>query len=474
MLPRVRFAPSPTGIPHIGNTRTALFNFLFAKHHQGKFILRIEDTDRSRLQPESLPKILAILKTAGIVWDEGPDVGGPYGPYVQSERLKIYEGFAKKLYEKGKAYPCFCAAKELENQRQSQSQAGKIVRYDRRCLKLSKKEIEEKIKKGEKYCLRLKVPDNKEISWQDLIQGKITFNTKVLDDQVLLKSDGYPTYHLAVVVDDYLMKITHILRGAEWISSTPKHLLLYEAFGFQPPEIGHLPVILGPDKKKLSKRHGAKSILDYEKEGFLPEALTNFMVFLGWSYKDNSDILSLADLIKIFDLQKVRKANPIFDLKKLLWFNRQHILRKSPDELLKLIINFAPKNTDKNLLREIIPLVRERLGRLSDFKDYTEFFFKDLDYPENWLREGSSIEIVREELTETTAALKKLKKWAKVSVEEALRNLVTARKWQPAQFFMLLRIAVTGKKITPPLFESMKILGREKTVNNLEKALKKL
>lgn len=474
MAIRVRFAPSPTGVPHIGNTRTALFNFLFSKQHKGKFILRIEDTDQERLIPESLPKILEILRVVGIQWDEGPEVGGSYKPYVQSKRLKIYKEYALKLWKQGKVYPCFCLPADLKKMREVQKKQGKIPRYDRRCLKLSKKEVEERIKSGEKFCLRLKIPGKGRITWQDLIQNQVSFDVRALDDQVLLKSDGYPTYHLAVVVDDHVMKITHILRGAEWISSTPKHILLYQAFGWKPPQIGHFPVILGPDKKKLSKRHGVKSVLDYQKEGYLPEALVNFMVFLGWSYKDNSDILSIKDLIKLFDLKRVRKVNPIFDKQKLDWFNGQHLRRKSDKELLDLLQDFIPAGADKVLIKQIIPLIRERLVKLSDFTGLTEFFFKEVDYDKKLLSELADKDLVKEQLETTTQTLAKLDNWTVKKIEAVLRGLASEKKWQTSQFFMGLRVAVTGKKVTPPLFESMKILGKEKTCRNLRKALEKI
>ncbi len=290
MKVRVRIAPSPTGIPHIGNTRTALFNYLFDKKNKGQFILMIEDTDRRRLVPGALEKILEILEFLGINWDEGPKKDGGFGPYIQSERLLIYRQYAEELIKKGKAYYCFCSSERLEKLKLKQKQKKIPPKYDKLCLNLSHREIQKKIKNGEKPVIRLKVPEGRKISWNDLIQGEIEFDSSSLDDQILLKSDGFPTYHLAVVVDDHLMKITHVLRGAEWISSTAKHLLLYQAFGWKQPVIGHFPIILGPDKSKLSKRHGAKSALDYRDEGYLPEALNNFMAFLGWSYKDNSDL----------------------------------------------------------------------------------------------------------------------------------------------------------------------------------------
>ena len=372
---RVRFAPSPTGVPHIGNIRTALFDWLLARQSGGQFIVRIEDTDQKRFNPQSLDKILEILKFLGLNWDEGPQVHGPHGPYFQSQRLDLYRKIAEELVNKGAAYYCFCSPQRLEKIRKAQQAKGQVPRYDRHCLSLSQKEIEEKKRAG-KYVIRLKMPDNKIFTWHDLIQGDISINSKEVDDQVLLKSDGYPTYHLAVVVDDHDMRITHILRGVEWISSTPKHLAIYEALGWQVPQIAHLPLILGPDKSKLSKRHGAKSILDYRDQGYLKEALINFMVYLGWSYKDNAQLLSLEDLVKVFNVKNIQKQNCIFDVQKLDWFNGQYIRMKSDKELMELLKPFAPKNADKETLLKIIPLIKERIVKLSDFNEIAGFFFK--------------------------------------------------------------------------------------------------
>src|SRR3989344_2221666 len=322
---RVRFAPSPTGIPHMGNTRTALYNYLWARHNQCNFILRIEDTDQKRFVKGSEAKILEILQFLGLIWDEGP--------YRQSDRLELYQQYARELVDKGVAY-------EAEG------------------------------------AIRLRVPPGRDIVWEDLIQGKMTIKTQGMNEPGLLKSDGWPTYHLAVVVDDHLMEISHILRAAEWISSTPKHLLIYEALGWTPPQIGHFSVILGPDKAKLSKRHGAKSILDYRDEGYLPTALLTFMSYLGWSYQDNSQLLTLKDLVKHFDLKSVHKQNPIFDQQKLDYFNAKLIRATSAQTLLKLLKPFIPKDCSSALAKKILPLVHERLVKLSEFQPLTAFFYQ--------------------------------------------------------------------------------------------------
>ena len=450
---RVRFAPSPTGIPHIGNIRTALFDWLLARQSGGQFIVRIEDTDKKRFNPQSLDKILEILKFLGLDWDEGPEVGGPNGPYFQSQRLDLYRQTAEELVEKGAAYYCFCPK-------------GQVPRYDRHCLSLSKKEIEEK-KRTNKYVIRLKMPDNKVFTWHDLIQGDISINSKEMDDQVLLKSDGYPTYHLAVVVDDHYMKITHILRGVEWISSTPKHLAIYEALGWQVPQIAHLSLILGSDKTKLSKRHGAKSILDYRDQGYLKEALINFMVYLGWSYKDNAQLLSLEDLVKVFNIKNIQKQNCIFDVQKLDWFNGQYIRMKSDKELAELLKPFAPKNADKETLLKIIPLIKERIVKLSDFDEMAGFFFKRPKVDLSLM-----IKDYKKYLKGAIETLQSIEVWSEPEITKTLMKTVRDNDWKTGDFFMAFRIALTGHRQTPPINDSAVILGKKETLSRVESILR--
>lgn len=476
---RTRIAPSPTGIPHIGTTRTALYNYLFAKQNKGKFIVRIEDTDRKRLVPGAQEKILEILRLLGILWDEGPEVGGLYKPYVQSEKLEIYKELAEELVKKHKAYYCFCTKEQLAEMRKEQQRQGKIPCYDKKCLKLTKEKIEKNIRDNKPYVIRLKVPQGRKISWQDFVQGKIEFNSSDIDDQVLLKSDGYPTYHLGVVVDDYQMKISHVLRGVEWISSTPKHILLYEAFGWKLPVFGHLPIILGPDKAKLSKRHGAKSAIDYQKEGYLPEAINNFMAFLGWSYKDNSDLLTLEELIKVFNINRVRKANPIFDIDKLKWFNGQWIRKKNDQKLAKLLKPFIKfKINDKKLLK-LVPLVKERLIVLSDINDLITFLIplKKFDIKQVFKQSKKNKKKVRHLIKETIRVLEKIseREWVRQKLESGLRDLRDKfSDWKTREFFMTIRVIVTGKPISPPLFESIEILGRNETLKRFQRTLKLL
>jgi glutamyl-tRNA synthetase len=453
---RVRFAPSPTGIPHIGNTRTALYNYLFARHYGGKLVLRIEDTDRERLVPESLPKILEILKFVGINWDEGP--------YLQSERLAIYQAHAQKLVELGKAYYCFCSKERLAKLR------GRG--YDRHCLKLKEKQIKANLAAGKPYVIRLKIPRQGATGWTDLIQGKIEFKNNLIDDQVLLKSDGYPTYHLAVVVDDHLMKISHILRGVEWISSTPKHLLLYRAFNWPAPQIGHFPVILGPDKAKLSKRHGAKSVLDYRDEGYLPEALVTFMAYLGWSYRDNSELLTMNQLVQRFSLEHLQAGNPVFDLKKLDYFNAKLIRQLPLDNLIQLIKPFLKFKISETLINQIVALIQERLEKLSEINTLVEYF---VIRPEikaaAVLRESKMAAAATSRyLAKVVAALNAVTRWTVPAIEARLHQLQADLKLRPRPAFMTIRLAVTGRPATPPLFDVLQVLGKTEVIKRLNYA----
>ncbi len=393
----------------MGNTRTALYNYLWARHNGGKFILRIEDTDQRRFVKGSEEKILEILQWLGLTWDEGP--------YRQSERLDLYQRYAGELVDKGVAYEADGAT-------------------------------------------RLRVPPGREIAWEDLIQGKITIKTQGMNDPVLLKSDGWPTYHLAVVVDDHLMEISHILRAAEWISSTPKHLLIYEALGWTPPRIGHFSVILGPDKAKLSKRHGAKSILDYRHAGYLPAALLSFMAYLGWSYEDNSKLLTLEELIKNFDLKQVHKQNPIFDQKKLDYFNALLIRQMSQAELAAALQPFVPADCPPELVIKIVPLIQERLVRLGEFEGLTEFFY----------REVRAEKADKKQVEEAIRVIETIGNWQNEVIEASLRQLAEARGWKPGQFFMMLRVTLTGKTVTPPLFATMEVLGKKVVLDRLAHA----
>ena len=468
---RVRTAPSPTGIPHIGFLRTALFNWLFTKHNGGKFILRIEDTDRERYVPQAVEEIIRSLQILGLDPDEGPKIGGKFGPYIQSERTDLYQKYAKELVEKGHAYWCFCSPDRLEKMRTDQQKNGQPTKYDGRCLSLSKGEVQEKLKTSKDKVIRLKIPKSGETSWQDLIHKKISFENKLLDDRVLLKSDGYPTYHLAVVVDDHLMEISHILRGDEWISSTPLHLLLYKAFGWETPEFGHLPLILGPDGSKLSKRHGAKPVTEYIKEGYLPEALLNFMVFLGWNPKTDEEIFSKEELVKRFDLSGVNPTSPVFNIDKLNWFNGIYIRKISDSDLAERIYEFYGKKYNQKKVEELVPLVKERLITLSDFEKLCDFFFQDIKVSKELLEKFGGKETAKDNLEKAKEELSKIGDWEEGKMEKELKTYVLENKLKMIDFFMAIRVAISGKNVTPPLFGSLIVLGKEETLKRIDTAI---
>ncbi len=416
---RTRYAPSPTGTPHIGNTRTALYAYLLAKKYGGQFILRIEDTDLARTVPGSLEKIFAIQQFLGLMPDEGPQSGGPFAPYVQTERLPIYQKYVKELIAQGAAYE-------------------------------------------DEGAVRIRMPKEGFTVWHDMVQGKISIPNKEVDDKVLLKSDGVPTYHLAAMIDDHLMEISHIIRGVEYIVSTPVHLKIYEALGWQFPKIGHVPLLLGPDKSKLSKRHGAKSVLEYRDEGYLPEAIDNFLLYLGFSFQDNSAVLSVAEMVKIFDENRIQKQNAIFDINKLKYFNGQWIRRLSDTDLLERLRQFLKHEASDELILQIIPLIKERIGTLSEFPSLTNFFFEKPAVPN----------LSEKDKTYLSAAAPALKAvaWNKASVENALVTTVDAKSWPRGEFFMALRLAICGQKVTPPLTESMLILGQKESLERLDHA----
>lgn len=452
---RTRFAPSPTGFLHIGGLRTALYSYAFAKNQGGKFILRIEDTDRRRLVPGATEEIYQILKTFGLNWDEEP--------YIQSQRVKtgIYQKYAEQLIKQGQAYYCNCPPVSKETIKESQ-QKKKIILRDP-CREKSIKKTDQPL------AIRLKVFDNEKISYYDFVLKKeISWETKNIDEVMLLKSDGFPTYHLAVVVDDALMKISHIIRGRDWLPSTPVHLLLFKYLNFSLPEIGHLTDILDPAGGKLSKRRGAVSCEEFLTEGYLPEAILNFIMLLGWAPKDNREIFSLTDFVKEFSKGTLQVANPVFNRKKLDWFNGYYIRQKTNQQLEKLLSPFAPKRMSSTLIKQTIPLAKERMVRLSDFSDLTDFLVREPKVKINFF-EGDK-KLIKKQLTEVLSQLEKVKNWQAENLEKALRDLAVENSWHVGKFFMAVRIAVTGKTITPPLFGSLEILGRKETLTRLAAA----
>ncbi len=482
---RVRYAPSPTGLPHVGNIRTALFNWLFARHTNGKFILRIEDTDVARTQAGALESIMESLRWLGLDWDEGPEVGGPFGPYFQSQRLSTYKSLADKLVAEDHAYYCFCSPERLEAMRAEQMKRKEPPKYDRQCRNLASAEISRLRATGAIPVVRFKTPLEGQTVFSDYVRGEVSFENGTLDDFVLLKSDGYPTYHLANVIDDHLMEISHVLRADEWLSSTPRHTLLYAAFGFQPPVFAHLPIILGPDRSKLSKRHGATAVTEFRDQGYLPDSMVNFLALLGWSLDEKTELMSRQELVQNFSLDRVSKTAAIFNMEKLNWMNGVYMRKLGLDELYDSAIPFLEKalgpqvtgNVSKDYIRLIIPLVQERARTLKEFAESSDFFFaEELNY-ESSLLVGKGIksnEAARLALQAGRKAIENVPAFDAEPLEVLLRPLATELGLKTGEFFGLLRIAVTGKTATPPLFQTMAVLGQQRCLKRIDAAVEKL
>ena len=481
ITPVVRFAPSPTGYLHVGGARTALFNFLFARHHGGTFILRIEDTDQKRFQPEALAEIFTSLKWLGLHWDEGPDAGGERGPYFQSQRTVIYRHHAERLLAEDKAYRCFCSEERLTRMREEQEKI-KMAHgsgYDRHCRFLPATEVAALQAAGTPYVVRLKVPDDRNVAFTDLIRGAISYQSAQLDDLVLLKSDGFPTYHLANVVDDHLMQITHVLRGDEWIASTPKHILIYEAFGWQPPLFAHMPVILAQDGGKLSKRRGAASVLDYQRNGFLPQALLNFLALLGWAPGADREIMTLDEMIAAFSLQRVSAKSAVFDEIKLEWMNGQYLQYLSNDSLLpevtamwkKMAIQVPDSVGDIIYAQKVIGLFKERSKKISEIAEKARYFFCDpADYDAQAARKYFKGEATR--ILKTLAAkLAGLERFDHESLENLYRQAADDMGLAAGKLIHPTRLAVSGVSSGPGLFEMLELLGRERVLRRLQAAL---
>lgn len=468
---RTRMAPSPTGEMHVGSMGVLLRNYAFAKGRDGQFIIRIEDTDQEREVAGAQQRILEVIKDYGLDWDEGPDKGGPFAPYTQSERLPMYREAAEGLVAKGNAYYCFCSRERLEKLREAQRASNTPPKYDRHCRALSREDVEAKLAAGEPYVIRLKVPDNQPIVFNDLIRGEIVVNSDIIDDQVLLKSDGFPTYHLAVVVDDHAMEISHVMRGEEWISSTPKHILLYQAFGWEPPVYAHMPVYLNPDGKgKMSKRKGTVSARSFLEAGYLPEALLNFFMILGWTPKDQREILSLNEFIHEFDPQDVSSKSVVFDLEKLKWLNGVYIRNLSPEVLRQKLQPFLPEDFPVEKYDQILPLIVERLVTLKDVEELSAFFYREISVDKEVLLKKGTPELVATELKETIGLIEKISDFSHENLESQIRQLQEQHAWHKGQYFMMLRTAVTGRTATPPLFETMTVIGQEVVVARLQAA----
>lgn len=473
---RVRIAPSPTGDPHVGTAYIALFNYVFAKKNHGKFILRIEDTDQTRSRPEWEQMILSALKWTGLCWDEGPDIGGPYGPYRQSERKSIYGKYSDELVQKGAAYRCFCTPERLEQLRKQQSGRGVAPGYDGRCRQLNSDEVKARLNDNTPFVTRLKIPKEGTTVVKDKLRGEVVFENVQIDDQVLLKSDGLPTYHLANVVDDYLMKITHVMRAEEWITSTPKHVLLYRAFGWPEPEWIHMPLLRNQDKSKISKRKNPVSINYYKEAGFLPHVLLNYLAMMGWTMPDGREKFGMQDMIDNFTFERISLGGPVFDIKKLTWLNGLYMREMPADKLSEEI---RSQVFSSELLRKIAPLVHERVEKFEDFIDQAAFFFAgdvayDADARAALVPKGKTDKEAAEILEAVLEIIDTVPAVDGKVIEDALRQLCEKLQLKTKELFMPVRVAVTGRQATPPLFETMAVLGKEKCRRRLRGAIKLL
>jgi len=479
IAPVVRFAPSPTGYLHVGGARTALFNFLFARHHRGTFILRIEDTDQKRFQPEALAEIFTSLKWLGLQWDEGPEAGGERGPYFQSQRTDIYRRHAEQLLTEGKAYRCFCSEERLGRMRDEQEKA-KMAQgsgYDRHCRFLTPAETAARLATGTPHVVRLKVPDDRDVAFNDMIRGAITYQSAQLDDLVLLKSDGFPTYHLANVVDDHLMGITHVLRGDEWIASTPKHILIYEAFGWTPPLFAHMPVILAADGGKLSKRRGAASVLDYQRNGILPQALLNFLALLGWAPGGDREIMAREELIAAFSLERVNAKSAVFDETKLEWMNGHYLQQLSNDALLPEVMaiweNSGLRLTggrDAAYAKKVIALFKERSKKISEIAEKARYFFCDPGEFEGQAARKYFKAETATLLKNLSARLAGLDPFDRDTLENLYQRLAEEMALSTGKLIHPTRLAVSGVSFGPGLYEMLELLGRETVLRRLQAA----
>ncbi|OZV10222.1 glutamate--tRNA ligase [Tissierella sp. P1] len=482
---RLRFAPSPTGFIHIGSIRTALYNYLFARNNNGKFILRIEDTDQTRFVEGAIENLIESLHWAGIEYDEGVFVEdgkvvqkGNHGPYIQSERLDIYKKYVDELIEKGHAYYCFCSKERLEQVREEQKIKGLVPKYDGFCRNISIEEAKKRIANGEEYVVRLKLPQNYDVKFHDLVRGDIVINTDDIDDQVLLKSDGYPTYHMAVVVDDHLMEITHIVRGEEWLPSTPKHIYLYEVFGWEKPVYVHLPTVLNKDRKKLSKRQGDVSVEDFKDKGYLPEGLVNYLALVGWSPEDNQEILSMEELIQKFSFERVSKTGGIFDKDKLDWVNGHYIRSSSVERITDMAIPYLIKADfiDREFVQDryewlklLVHTVQESLNTVSEVVNKVEFIFKD--YVD--ILEEDALEIIKAEQVGIvlTAIKEELNNIEEIDEEYAkgfMKIIQKATGVKGKNLFMPARVALTGMAHGPEFVNILVLLGKENILKRID------
>ena len=481
---RVRFAPSPTGYLHIGGLRTALYDYLFARNKGGKYILRIEDTDRSRYVDDAIENLIESLEWAGVKHDEGVFIEdgkivqkGEYGPYIQSERLHIYREYVDKLIENGHAYYCFCDKERLENIREEQKEKGLMLGYDGHCRDISIEDAKKRIENGEEYVIRLKFPENRDIVFKDIIRGTISINTKDIDDQVLLKSDGFPTYHLAVIVDDYLMKITHVIRGEEWLPSAPKHAYLYEVFGWEAPEFVHLPTVLNKEKKKLSKRHGDVSVEDFKEKGYLPEALVNYLALVGWSPESNKEFFSMEELIEEFSLERVSKTGGVFDKDKLDWVN-EHYLREADLDLVTEIsiphlikAGYITEDDVENKydwVKTLVSVVKERLSYISEIPEKVKYIFNNEIVPEDdetlELLKGEGVPTLLEAFKEELSEIEEIDFEFSQGIMKKIQKKTGIKG---KNLFMPVRVALTGQQHGPDIDKIILVLGKQNILKRI-------
>ncbi|WP_418440473.1 glutamate--tRNA ligase [Anaerotignum lactatifermentans] len=477
---RTRFAPSPTGYMHIGNLRTALYEYLIAKSQGGKFILRIEDTDQERQVEGAVDVIYNTMRMTGLKHDEGPDIGGDYGPYVQSERMGMYMDYAKELVEKGEAYYCFCTKERLESLKESNAEGAAFAKYDRHCLGLSKEEVQAKLDAGEPFVIRQKMPDSGTTTFSDVVYGDITVENTELDDQILMKADGFPTYNFANVVDDHLMHITHVVRGSEYLSSTPKYNLLYKAFGWEPPVYVHLPAVMRDAHHKLSKRHGDKSFEDLVREGYVVEAIVNYIALLGWSPSGTQEIFSLKELEENFDMAGLSKSPAIFDIKKLTWMNSEYLKAMDFDKFYALAepkLKEALGDTDLDL-KKIAALLQKRLETLNDIPGLVEFFKTLPEYGTELYthkKMKTNDEIALSSLEAALPVLENLEDWNTTSIHDALMALVGELGIKNGQLLWPIRTALSGEPTSPGgAMELADILGKEESLRRIRKGIELL
>jgi len=471
---RTRIAPAPTGPCHVGIARTALFNYLFTKKHGGSFLMRLEDTDVSRSRKEYEEDVCDSLRWLGLDWDEGPDVGGDYGPYRQSERKEIYRAALQKLIEPDHVYPCFCTPEELDEERKRRQKLKLPPRYNGKCAKLTKEEQEAAKAEGKSYSMRFRMPVKK-IAFDDMVRGRVEFDGADIGDFVVVKPNGDFIFHLSNVVDDIEMKITHVIRGEDHVSNTPRHLALAESLGATPPTYAHIPLILNPDRSKMSKRKNPTSVSIYREQGYLTEAMVNFLALIGWSSGTEQEVFSLDDLVDAFSIEAVGRAGAIFDIEKLNWLNGHYIRKLPPEKLQDKLTPYLP-NADADYLAQIVPLIQERLKRLDEAPALTDFFLREeLEY-------DSSLLIAKKHTAEESkAALEKvlerisaLPEFSIEALEKTLRGLVEEIGWKTGHLFMSIRVAVTGSTATPPLFQTMSVLGKEKCMTRVRRAIERL